>query len=111
MIKGLDALKWAILYKEKIGVTTHFIDGSVDGGLMIDRKLVPLYYEDTFHSFAYRQYELEVDMLIDSINKEPENIEIGESSYPTFRRMPHRLEYRMLEKFEELKRELSFDAR
>ena len=42
-IKGLDALKWAILYKEVVGVTTHFINEEIDGGLIIERKTVPLY--------------------------------------------------------------------
>ena len=107
-IKGLDALKWAILYKENIGVTTHFINEQIDGGVIIERKIVPLYYEDTFHNFAYRQYEMEVDMLVNSIESQPENIEILESNYETFSRMPHRLENRMLEKFEELRRETIF---
>jgi phosphoribosylglycinamide formyltransferase-1 len=107
-IKGLDALKWAILYKENIGVTTHFINEEIDGGLIIERKTVPLYYEDTFHNFAYRQYEMEVEMLADSINCQAENVEILESNYETFRRMPHRLENRMLEKFEELRQETVF---
>lgn len=102
-IKGLDALKWAILYEEPIGVTTHFVNEQVDGGVIIQRNIVPLYYEDSFHNLAYRQYEMEVEMLIHALTVKPENIEIGESEYPTFRRMPHRLEYRMLKAFEERK--------
>jgi methionyl-tRNA formyltransferase len=104
-IKGLDALKWAILHKEKIGVTTHFVNIQIDGGIIIERQIVPLYFEDTFHNLAYRQYEMEVDMLVNSINNKAENTEIGESKYQTFRRMPHRLEYQMMEKFEELRKE------
>lgn len=111
LIKGLDALKWAILYKETVGVTSHFINETIDGGLIIERRMVPLLYEDTFHSFAYRQYEMEVDMLVEAIEQEPEHKEIGESKYETFRRMPHRLEYRMLEKFEELRNETEFRTR
>lgn len=111
LVKGLDALKWAILYKEPVGVTTHFINETIDGGVIIERRIVPLLYEDTFHSFAYRQYEMEVDMLVDALDREPDNIEIRESKYETFRRMPHRLEYRMLEKFEELRNEADFRTR
>jgi phosphoribosylglycinamide formyltransferase-1 len=107
-IKGLDALKWAILYKQIIGVTTHFINGEIDGGTIIERKIVPVYYEDTFHHVAYRQYEMEVSLLVNSISCSPENIEIGNSDYETFRRMPHRLEFRMLEKFDELRKESEF---
>lgn len=107
-IKGLDALKWSILYKKKIGVTTHFVNSQVDGGTIIERNIVPLYYEDSFHNLAYRQYEMEVDMLVNSITRTPENIEIGEGDYPTFRRMPHRLEHRMLMMFDELILETEF---
>jgi len=107
-IKGLDALKWAILYKQNIGVTTHFVNGNIDGGTIIERKIVPIYYEDSFHNVAYRQYEMEVDLLVNSISCTPENIEIGESDYKTFRRMPHRLEFRMLDMFEELRKESEF---
>lgn len=105
IIKGLDALKWAVYHKEKIGVTTHFVNTQIDGGIMIERNIVPLYPGDTFHNLAYRQYEMEVDMLINSIKVEPLNIEITESKYGTFRRMPNRLEPEMLEKFEEMKKE------
>jgi len=107
-IKGLDALKWAILFKQKIGVTTHFINSQIDGGIIIERKVIPIYYEDSFHNLAFRQYETEVDMLVNSISCIHENIEVGESNFETFRRMPHRLEYRMLDKFEELRMESEF---
>lgn len=109
-IKGLDALKWAILYEQNIGVTTHYVNNQVDGGIIIERKIIPVFYEDSFHNLAYRQYEMEVDLLVNSINCIPENIEIGESDYETFRRMPHRLEFRMLDKFEELRKNSEFRA-
>ena len=108
IIKGLDALKWAILYNEPIGVTTHFINEEIDGGTIIERRTVPLYFEDTFHNLAYRQYELEVEMLVNAIHCKPENISVGESPYETFRRMPHRLELRMLNAFDKRKQEAEF---
>jgi len=107
-IKGLDALKWGILYKQNIGVTTHFVNEQIDGGTIIERKIIPVFHEDSFHNLAYRQYEMEVDLLTNSITAIPENIEIGESKYETFRRMPHRLEFRMLEMFDELRKESEF---
>jgi folate-dependent phosphoribosylglycinamide formyltransferase PurN len=66
-VRGLDALKWAIYLDKRIGVTLHVIDGVADAGFMIKEKSVPLYPEDTFHSIAYRQYEMEIDILSDSI--------------------------------------------
>jgi len=101
-------LKWAILYEENIGVSTHFINEEIDGGILIERRTVPLFYEDSFHNLAYRQYEMEVDMLINAISCRPENIPIKESKYKTFRRMPHRLEQRMLEQFEKRRKETEF---
>ncbi|MCG8305813.1 MAG: hypothetical protein MI975_00380 [Cytophagales bacterium] len=108
IVKGLDALKWAILYDETIGVTTHFVNEEIDGGIIIERRKVPLYYEDSFHNLAYRQYELEVEMLANAIHCTSEHIPVGKSKYETFRRMPHRLEMRMLENFEKRKRGLPF---
>jgi phosphoribosylglycinamide formyltransferase-1 len=106
LVKGLDALKWAILYGQKIGVTSHFINEEVDGGIIIERKEVPVYYEDTFHNLAYRQYEMEIDMTISALDVTPLNEPIGESSLGTFRRMPHRLEPRMMEAFEQLRKQV-----
>ncbi len=103
-IKGLDALKWAVYHDEKVGVTTHFIDGEIDGGVIIERRHVPIYPEDTFHNVAYRQYEMEVSMLVNSIFIEPLNLKVQESSYKTFRRMPHRLEHEMISKFDRRKK-------
>lgn len=64
-VRGLDALKWAIYYNDHIGCTTHIIDEKTDKGLLIERKEVDLYPTDTLYSIAIRQYELELDMLVD----------------------------------------------
>lgn len=99
-IKGLDALKWAIFHDAVLGVTTHEVNEHIDSGILIERKKVPVYSSDTFHSVAYRQYEMEISMLIDSINTQPDNSLIGESNFEVFRRMPHRLEQELLQRFE-----------
>lgn len=65
--RGLDALKWAIYNMEKVGITSHFINDKADAGLLIEQKIVPIYTNDSFHSFAYRQYQMEIDLLIKSI--------------------------------------------
>ena len=104
--RGLDSLKWSILYGLPIGVTTHYTTDEADAGAMIKRRLVPLYYEDTFHSFAYRAYEIELDLLIQSIGCEetiePDNFDmygIGKVQ----KRMPPYLEVKMLAEFEKLR--------
>ena len=99
-VRGLDALKWAIYNDEKIGVTSHIISVECDAGKLIKRELVPLYSWDTFHSIAYRQYELEIDLLVSSILdiKEVELNELSTDVSKPMRRMPHSKEYEMLEK-------------
>ena len=99
--RGLDSLKWAIYHGLPVGVTTHYTIDEADSGKMIKRQIVPLYYEDTFHSFAYRSYDLEIQMLVDSIGcneiVDPDDtVQIGNVS----RRMPPYLERVMLERFE-----------
>ncbi len=105
-VKGLDALKWAIYKGEPIGVTTHYISEKVDEGLPIERRKIPVYCEDTFHSVAYRQYETEIEMLVNSIElidqDKTESFELSDDSYTATRRMPHRLEKPMMERFNDL---------
>jgi len=100
-VRGLDSLKWAILDGRPIGVTTHVIDESIDGGTMIDRKVIPINYFDTIHSLGYKTYQTELDMLIDALTNDT-RILLGEGNPPK-RRMPHKKEVQMLAKLEKLK--------
>ena len=101
--RGLDSYKWAIYYNNPLGVSTHIMAEEVDAGMLIKRKLLNLYSWDTFHSAANRQYELEVDMLVDSIDdmKTSDFIELDTNSVAQ-RRMPNFMEGKMLEKFKEI---------
>lgn len=66
-VRGLDALKWAIYYDHPIGCTTHVIDAECDKGLLIERQEIELFPTDSLYSIAIRQYELEINMLVDCI--------------------------------------------
>ncbi|HRN91027.1 MAG TPA: formyltransferase family protein [Ferruginibacter sp.] len=99
-VKGLDALKWSIYHDEIIGVTTHRVNEEIDSGILIERKKVPVFVNDTFHMVAYRQYEMEISMLIDSISAHPEDTVIGSSKHEVFRRMPHRIERELMHCFD-----------
>jgi len=102
-VRGLDALKWAILKGLPIAVTTHFIREEPDLGILIDREIVPLSFTDTFHSVARRHYELEIDMLVESITKIPDGKELHEKmGYPLNQRMSHRDELVMMKRFQRL---------
>ena len=99
-VRGLDALKWAIYYGHEIGVTTHVVDETCDGGLLIEQKEVPLYPQDNIYSIAMRQYEMEISMLVDAVvSKKYENTtEFGVPGYDPKRRMKHRTELQMAER-------------
>ena len=107
-VRGLDALKWAIYNNQPVGVTSHYIDDKADEGLLIERVEVPLYYEDTFHSYAYRQYEVEIDLLVNAIKKveEMDTFEsLQDDRFLANRRMPHHVEVKMMKRFDALREE------
>lgn len=101
--RGLDSLKWAIVKGVEIGITTHLIDKEADAGYLIEQKLIPIYSNDTFHSVAQRQYETEIEMLVNSIELIP-NLKIFPSlsctKFEATRRMPKSIEENLLKSFE-----------
>jgi phosphoribosylglycinamide formyltransferase-1 len=102
-VRGLDALKWAIYDGQPIGVTTHQLGEHVDAGLIIERKMVPLYFNDTFHAVAQRQYEMEVNMLVEALDKIDSAVDFaGPQNYPLKKRMPHEMETRILNQFNKI---------
>jgi len=102
--RGLDSYKWAIYEGKPIGVTTHIVSEGCDTGKLIKAKMVPLYSWDTFHSVAQRQYELEIDMLVESIEdlKTSKLEPIDETRSLPKRRMKHSMEVRLLSRFQQL---------
>ena len=106
--KGLDAFKWAIYHNQPIGVTSHYISDKADEGELIEKVIVPIYFEDTFHSVAYRVYETEIEILINAISQIENNNATLESlvdnNFVTNRRMPRHLETIMMNKFDELRK-------
>jgi len=103
-VRGLDALKWAIYNGQPIGVTTHYIDEKPDEGRLIEREIVPVYYEDTFHNVARRLYETEIEMLANAIgiiNKKRTIFEsLKDRDYKVCKRMPNYIETQMMHRFE-----------
>ncbi len=102
-VRGLDALKWAIYYEDPIGCTTHIIDKNCDYGKLIERKKVNLEFTDTLFSIAMKQYELELNMMVDCIKeqkwKNPK--EYTEPKMDPNRRMPHIKEMQMIKLLEQ----------
>lgn len=102
--RGLDALKWAIYEGQPIGVTTHYISSEVDSGILIERKIIPVYFEDTFHSVANRIYENEIEMLVNAVENSGENESLKDYRYKSHSRMPYYLERIMIQRFEEIRK-------
>jgi hypothetical protein len=96
-VRGLDALKWAILEGQPIGVTTHLIGTEADTGILIQRRILLPGLGDTFHSIAWRQYEIEIEMLVDALEKEPDGEKLT-TEYPLHGRMTIKDEIRMSKK-------------
>lgn len=107
MVRGLDALKWAVIEGSPIGVTTHILGDYVDAGKVIERRKVPIYNNDTFHTVAYRQYEMEVQMLVQAV-EQADNISFftDGDDYPVHRRMPNEVEKSIYEEFEKYKAQI-----
>ncbi|WP_282629454.1 formyltransferase family protein [Empedobacter sedimenti] len=106
LTRGLDSLKWAIVKGVEIGVTTHFIDTEADAGLLIEQQLIPIFENDTFHSLAYRQYETEIEMLVNSIEIIPTMIDfksLSSNEFEATRRMPKAIEENLMQDFEKYK--------
>lgn len=112
LVRGLDALKWAIHHRKAAGVTTHFVAEQADAGWLIEQRKVGIASSDTFHSFAQRLYDTEIDMLANSISIVQER-----SEFPALpvqgevhRRMPKAIEQNLLADFERYRLEFSTEG-
>lgn len=107
-VRGLDALKWAIYDGQPIGVTTHYISENTDEGDLIAQCIIPVFFEDTFHSVAQRLYEAEIEMLACSINvletERAPYTNLADPQYKAHKRMSHHDEMIMMERFEAIRK-------
>lgn len=65
--RGLDALYWSIYNNIPLGITAHLIDKDIDAGRILERKIIPLYKDDTIFDLSERLYEVQLDMIDSSI--------------------------------------------
>ena len=105
--KGLDSFKWAVYNGMPLGATVHYVTNTADEGTLIHQELINVEFTDTFHSVANRIYELEVKLLVDSIDLLEgglsANTSLSNANYAATRRMPHRIEVAMMARFEALR--------
>ena len=62
-VRGLDALQWAIMRGQPLGVTAHLIDKRVDAGWILERREIAEYPDDTLVDLSLRLYETQLAML------------------------------------------------
>ena len=67
--RGLDTIKWAIIRGIPQGVTTHVIDSTIDRGILVEKKKIKIYKDDTLLDIQIRIQNLEQKMMISSLNK------------------------------------------
>lgn len=105
LARGLDALKWSIVEKIPIGVTSHLIGNEIDAGEIIERKKIAVYSNDTFHSVAQRVYDTEIELLVGALDKlEEKHIIVSGGDNPVHKRMQKEIESNLLCLFEEYKK-------
>ncbi len=63
-IRGVDAIKHAILKDVPLGVTAHFIDSGIDTGAIIDRFWLPVDSQTTFDQVTDRSNDLSVAVMM-----------------------------------------------
>ena len=68
--KGLNAIDQALDYGVKVtGVTTHYVDASIDGGRIILQKPVIIHPDDNFNTLDEKIFEEGTRLSAETINK------------------------------------------
>tara|TARA_B100000700_G_C14664911_1_gene678076 strand:+ start:43 stop:750 length:708 start_codon:yes stop_codon:yes gene_type:complete len=104
--RGLDNTKWAIINNIRQGVTTHLIDKYIDRGMLIDRKSIDVKHDDTLIDVFMRLQSLELNMMIDYLDKLYNDEEVNYKLLDKGNRynsVPWELEKNLLKTFEEYK--------
>ena len=102
-VRGLDALKWAIVEDQLIGVTTYFISEEADTGNLLERNQLHVQKNDTFYCFAQKLYEMEINMLGRSVHIIEGGAGLGmklDDINVLHKRMPHSIEKDLLKYFD-----------
>lgn len=68
--KGLNAIDQALDYGVKItGITTHFVDATIDGGTIIGQKAVYIEANDDFKTLDAKIFDAGKELSFESINQ------------------------------------------
>ena len=103
--RGLDSFKWAIYFRELIGITIHQINEDVDFGILIHHAITEIKENDNIEAFATRHFNNELNCICDYIlgnlkSNIIDNLAIKEPRM----RMNYEKEIIMIEKFNQYKK-------
>ena len=104
--RGLDNLKWGIINDIPLGVTSHLIDKNIDRGLMIMKKTINVYEDDTLVDLHIRIQNLEQRLMVESLSYLEENGKEDLECLPKgtyYKSVPPDIEKCLMEKFKEYK--------
>jgi phosphoribosylglycinamide formyltransferase-1 len=92
--RGLDALFWSIKNDIQLGVTAHLIDKRIDAGKILAIKHLKVFKDDTLLDLSNRLYEIQLEMIEDSITSAIEGKwqEVNYSETLYNRKMPVEIE-------------------
>ncbi|MGM5629392.1 formyltransferase family protein [Apibacter raozihei] len=106
-VRGLDAVKWAVYEKLPLGVTVHWVNKEADAGFLIIQQKLELSLQDTFHTMCFRLWNMEMQLLVDSVEIIPtltEPVALSTDFGESHRRMPKEKEQELYTRFEEYKK-------
>lgn len=108
--RGLDAFKWSILKKIKLGVSLHVINEKTDSGYLLKSRKTSFEHKDTLKNVAKKHYKNEIDLLsnfekfVKNKKKKLKNI-----SVPT-KRMPFEIEKNLFQYFRDYKKKFNLKS-
>jgi len=66
--RGVDVIRWAILNGEDVGVTVHFIDEEIDGGIICLQEVISINFgKDSIQDISIRSEELAGRLMAASV--------------------------------------------
>jgi len=103
LVRGLDALKWALWEDKPIGVTVHLVSEKPDSGTIIAQQQLEMDPFDNIQSIGARLYDLEIKLLVDSVEvlnsvTKGQMPAISDDISIVHKRMPKKIEIALLRK-------------
>jgi hypothetical protein len=65
--RGLDTMLWAVLNGIPQGVTSHLIDGKLDAGLTIEKRIQDVDPDDSLIDIGAKAMNMQQDMLVEAV--------------------------------------------